>query len=86
MPGMTSVGFIVRFADDFVVGFTLRGDAEKVFEVLPKRFERNGLKIHPEKSRMVQFIRPKDRMSWSGFAAKVLKLFTLPEPRIVHAF
>ena len=28
----------------------------------------------------------KNRMSWSGFAEKVLKLFVLPEPRIVHAF
>jgi RNA-directed DNA polymerase len=190
-PRMRGNCFIVRFADDFVAGFTLRGDAEKVFKVLPKRFERYGLKIHPEKSRRVQFSRPywrwgkgpgtfaflgfthywaktlqggwtikrktlgkrlgrflsgiddwckanrhtavweqfrilsaklnghyqyygvrgnfkmlevayehtravwkrwlskrnsKNRMSWTGFAAKVLKLFVLPEPRIVHAF
>ena len=50
--------FIVRFADDFVAGFTLRTDAERVYQVLPKRFERYGLAIHPEKSRMVQFSRP----------------------------
>jgi RNA-directed DNA polymerase len=50
--------FIARFADDFVAGFTLRTDAERVFRVLPKRFERYGLRIHPEKSRMVQFNRP----------------------------
>jgi RNA-directed DNA polymerase len=41
-----------------VAGFTLRTDAERVFRVLPKRFERYGLRIHPEKSRMVQFNRP----------------------------
>lgn len=183
--------FIARFADDFVAGFTLRTDAERVFRVLPKRFERYGLRIHPEKSRMVQFSRPywrrgkgpgsfaflgfthywaktlgggwtikrktlgkrlsrflsgiaewckanrheavseqyrilsaklrghyqyygvrgnfkmlevvyehtqqawkrwlarrnsKDRMSWADFEAKVLKIFELPKPRIIHAF
>ena len=50
--------FLVRFADDFVMGYALKGDAEKVFRVLPKRFERYGLSIHPEKSRLVQFSRP----------------------------
>jgi hypothetical protein len=28
----------------------------------------------------------KDRMSWAGFEAKVLKFFELPKPRIIHAF
>ena len=50
--------FLVRFADDFVMGFSLKSDAERVYKVLPKRFERFGLRIHPEKSRMVQFSRP----------------------------
>jgi RNA-directed DNA polymerase len=57
-PRMKGNCFIVRFADDFVAGFTLRSEAERVFRVLPKRFERFGLRIHPEKSRMVQFSRP----------------------------
>ena len=57
-PRMKGNCFIVRFADDFVAGFTLRSDAERVFRVLPKRFERFGLRVHPEKSRMVQFSRP----------------------------
>jgi RNA-directed DNA polymerase len=190
-PRMKGNCFIARFADDFVAGFTLRTDAEQVFRVLPKRFERYGLRIHPEKSRMVQFSRPywrqgkgpgsfaflgfthywaktlgggwtikrktlgkrlsrflsgiaewckanrhdavneqhrilsaklrghyqyygvrsnfkmmevahehtqrvwkrwlarrnsKDRMSWADFEAKVLKIFELPKPRIIHAF
>jgi len=50
--------FLARFADDFVAGFSLKGDAERVFKVLPKRSERYGLSIHPEKSRLVQFSRP----------------------------
>ena len=57
-PRMGGNCFLVRFADDFVMGFAVKTDAEKVFRVLPKRFERYGLKIHPEKSRMVQFSRP----------------------------
>jgi group II intron reverse transcriptase/maturase len=57
-PRMKGNCFLVRFADDFVAGFTLRSDAERGFRVLPKRFERYGLRIHPEKSRMVQFSRP----------------------------
>jgi len=50
--------FLARFADDFVMGLNLKSDAERVYRVLPKRFERFGLRIHPEKSRMVQFNRP----------------------------
>ena len=57
-PRMKGSCFMVRFADDFVAGFRLKGDAERVFKVLPKRFERYGLTIHPEKSRLVQFSRP----------------------------
>ena len=57
-PRMNGNCFLVRFADDFVTGFSLKSDAERVFKVLPKRFERYGLRIHPEKSRRVQFNRP----------------------------
>lgn len=57
-PRMKGNCFLVRFADDFVMGYSLKSDAERVYEVLPKRFERYGLRIHPEKSRMVQFSRP----------------------------
>ena len=57
-PRMNGNCFLVRFADDFVTGFSLKSDAERVYKVLPKRFERYGLRIHPEKSRMVQFNRP----------------------------
>ena len=57
-PRMNGNCFLVRFADDFVMGFSLKSDAERVYRVLPKRFERYGLRIHPEKSRMVQFSRP----------------------------
>jgi RNA-directed DNA polymerase len=57
-PRMGGNCFLARFADDFVMGFSLKGDAERVFKALSKRAERYGLSIHPEKSRMVQFNRP----------------------------
>jgi group II intron reverse transcriptase/maturase len=57
-PRMGGDCFLVRYADDFVMGFSLKGDAERVYRVLPKRFERFGLSIHPDKSRLVQFSRP----------------------------
>lgn len=57
-PRMNGNCFLARFADDFVMGFSLKSDAERVYKVLPQRFERFGLRIHPEKSRMVQFSRP----------------------------
>ncbi len=57
-PRMRGNCFLVRFADDFVMGLSLKSDAERVYKVLPKRFERFGLRIHPEKSRLVQFSEP----------------------------
>src|SRR5262249_55052882 len=47
--------------DDFAMGFTCEEDARRVMEVLPKRFEKYGLKIHPEKTRLGPFERPSDR-------------------------
>lgn len=57
-PRIRGKCFLVRFADDFALGFEHKDDAERVFEVLPKRFGKYGLTIHPTKSRMVQFSRP----------------------------
>ena len=53
--------FITRFADDYVLGFERREDAERVLRVLPKRFGRYGLSLHPEKTRLVPFGRPVTR-------------------------
>ena len=47
-----------RCADDFVMVFSEEADARRVHEVLPKRFGRYGLKLHPEKTRLVGFQRP----------------------------
>jgi len=52
-PLLKGQSFIVRFADDFVLGFTDKSDAERVMAVLPKRFTKYGLALHPEKTRMI---------------------------------
>jgi RNA-directed DNA polymerase len=51
-------GYLIRFADDFVMIFSLESDAKRVMEGLPKRFGRYGLRLHPDKTRMLQFKRP----------------------------
>jgi len=45
----------VRFADDFVVGFQHRGDAERFLAELRDRFATFGLELHPDKTRIVPF-------------------------------
>jgi len=57
-PRMRGYCFIARFADDFVIGFQRKDDAQRVVEVLPKRFAKFGLEVHPEKSRLIDFSRP----------------------------
>ena len=46
---------IVRFADDFVVGFQHRGDAERFLHDLRERFAKFGLELHPDKTRLIEF-------------------------------
>lgn len=58
-PRLTGRAFLIRFADDFVIAFANEADAHRVFAVLPKRFERYGLTLHPTKTRLVQFRRPR---------------------------
>jgi group II intron reverse transcriptase/maturase len=61
MPRLRGRARLVRFADDFVVAFEHEADARRAYEVLPKRFGRYGLTLHPEKTRLVPFQKP----SWS---------------------
>jgi RNA-directed DNA polymerase len=57
-PRLKGRAFLVRYADDFVMGFACEEDARRVLDVLPKRFGKYGLKIHPDKTRLVPFVRP----------------------------
>lgn len=57
-PRMKGYCFIVRFADDFVIGCQYEEDARRIMNVLPKRFDRFGLSIHPEKTKLIPFGKP----------------------------
>ena len=61
-PRLAGHSRLIRYADDAVMLFTNEKDARKALEVLPKRFEKYGLTLHPEKTRLVEFRRP-DRRS-----------------------
>jgi group II intron reverse transcriptase/maturase len=57
-PRMKGRCFLIRFADDFVIGCELESDARRIVRVLPKRFGRFGLTIHPEKTALIAFREP----------------------------
>jgi len=57
-PRLKGRAFLIRYADDFVMGFSGEEDARRVLDVLPKRFGRYGLTLHPDKTRLVGFQRP----------------------------
>lgn len=60
-PRMRGRAFLVRYADDFVIGFSDKHDAQRVMEVVPKRFGRFGLTAHPTKTKLVPFRPPPSR-------------------------
>ena len=46
---------VVRFADDIVLGFEVKSDAEQFWSELAERFGKFGLELHPEKTRLLEF-------------------------------
>jgi group II intron reverse transcriptase/maturase len=46
---------VVRYADDFIVGFQHRHEAEQFMAALRQRFAKFGLKLHPDKTRLIEF-------------------------------
>lgn len=68
-PRMGGHVFLIRYADDFVIGFEKEADARRVMEVLPKRFEKYGLTLHPDKTRLIDFRRPDKRTGPPGQGA-----------------
>src|SRR5712691_6747253 len=65
-PRLKGRAFLVRYADDFVMGFACEADARRVLGVLPQRFGKYGLTIHPDKTRLVPFARPTSRPAGVG--------------------
>ena len=54
-PRLKGQAYEIRFADDAILCFQHKVDAEKVLNVLPKRFAKYGLTLHPEKTRLIEF-------------------------------
>src|SRR5262245_40017135 len=54
-PRLKGEAYEVRFADDFILCFQYREDAERVLDVLKKRFAKYGLTLHPDKTRLMEF-------------------------------
>jgi group II intron reverse transcriptase/maturase len=54
-PRLKGEAYEIRFADDAILCFEHKEDADKVLSVLPKRFAKYGLTLHPEKTRLVEF-------------------------------
>ena len=52
-PLLSGRSFIVRYADDFVLGFENPTDVDRVMKVLPKRFEKYKLELHPDKTKVI---------------------------------
>lgn len=65
-PRLEAKAFMIRYADDLVMVFASERDARRVMAVLPKRLEKHGLNIHPEKTRLVAFRRPYMEQRTSG--------------------
>ena len=46
---------VIRYADDFVIGFREKADAQRCLAALRERFAKFGLELHPEKTRLIEF-------------------------------
>ena len=46
---------IVRYADDFIVGFQHEADARRFLDAMRERLQEFSLSLHPEKTRLIEF-------------------------------
>ena len=66
LPRMRGRCFIMRWADDFIIGCELESDAKRLMDVLPKRFNEYALALHPEKTAVIDFRRPPSTVKGKG--------------------
>jgi group II intron reverse transcriptase/maturase len=59
-PRMRGKASIVRYADDAVIMCERKDDAERIYKVLGARFEKFGLNIHPKKTQLLDFTKPRE--------------------------
>ena len=62
-PLLQGESFLIRYADDFLLGFTNREDAMRVMKVLPQRLGKYGLTLHPEKTKLIELEEQKGQQS-----------------------
>jgi len=60
-PRLRGKATLVRYADDFVIGFEYKDDAKRVMAALGDRLGHFGLTLHPDKTRLLPFRRPPKR-------------------------
>jgi RNA-directed DNA polymerase len=46
---------IVRYADDFIIGFQHEADAQRLLDAMRERLREFSLSLHPEKTRLIEF-------------------------------
>jgi RNA-directed DNA polymerase len=65
-PRLRGKAYLIRYADDFVIGFSQEEDARRVMAVLPQRFSKYGLTIHPDKTQLLPFQQPPSAAGGQG--------------------
>lgn len=68
-PRLKGKSTLVRYADDFVIGFERKDDADRVMKVLTERMAKYGLTLHPEKTRLLEFRPPSNGEGNKGTAS-----------------
>jgi len=61
-PRLVGRAFLIRYMDDIVFVFSAEKDAHRVMEVLSKRLGKYGLRLHPEKTRLLRFRPPEEHV------------------------
>ena len=81
-PRLKGNAFLIRYADDFVIGFRDRRDAHRVMEVIPKRFGKYGLTVHPnqDETRAVPSSVPTDEGMTTAPTIVLARLTCLDSP------
>jgi len=65
-PRMAGRCFMIRWADDFIIGCEFKSDARRIMKALSKRFNRYGLALHSEKTKLIPFKRPNSNEGGKG--------------------
>lgn len=76
-PRLRGRAQLIRYADDAVLVFSDEQDARRVKDVLPKRFGRYGLTLHPKKTRLLPFSPPSPTPPSGGDSSGVSESFDL---------